>query len=123
MKKLFTLAFCALLGGALWASSPSNLPANPFQDNLSCLDVEFFSMNQLEILVEERSATYSQLALENNALLNYVTSDHEDISVSLLGAGGKMDEAWKFVLIVIGILVVLACGCLLMSALNGIGPN
>ncbi len=120
MKKFLTLAFFALLGGALWASSPSTTPANPFQDDLSCLDNEFAGMTQLEQLVEERNATYSQLASENNALLNNVTSDHQDIFPSLIGAGSKdgMDSTLKVVLIVLGVLAVIACGCLLIAALS-----
>ncbi|MFN0173837.1 MAG: hypothetical protein ACKVU0_04240 [Saprospiraceae bacterium] len=113
MKKLFTLAFCALLGSALWAASPSTTPANPFQDDLSRLDNEFAGMTELEQLVEERNATYSQLASENNALLNNVTSDN-DIASSLLGSVAPDGERllgipgfwWGFCLGILGIILV-----------------
>ncbi|MFN0036372.1 MAG: hypothetical protein ACKVUS_15005 [Saprospiraceae bacterium] len=112
MKKLLTLAFFALLGGALWAASPSTTPANPFQDDLSCLENEFASMTQLEQLVEARNATYAQLASENNALLNTVTSDN-DIAASLLGSAAPGDEKlmgipgfwWGFCLGWVGLLL------------------
>lgn len=85
MKKLLTLAFCALLGGVMWAASPNNTPANPFQDDLSRLENEFAGMSQLEQLVEERNATYSELAAENNALLQNVNSNN-DVFSSIFGS-------------------------------------
>ncbi len=113
MKKLLTLAFCALLGGALWASTPNNTPANPFQDDLSRLENEFAGMTQLEQLVEERNATYSELAAEQNTLLQNVNSD-TDIASSLLGSVAPDDERllgipgfwWGFCLGVLGIILV-----------------
>lgn len=113
MKKLLTLAMFALIGGALWASSPNNTPANPFQDDLSRLENEFAGMTELEQLVEERNATYSELATENNTLLNNVTSDN-DISSSLLGSVAPDGERllgipgfwWGFCLGLLGIILV-----------------
>jgi hypothetical protein len=113
MKKLFTLVFCALLGSALWASSPSTAPANPFQDDLSRLDKEFAGMTQLEQLVEANHATYSQLASENNTLLNNVTNDN-DIASSLLGSVAPSGDHllgipgfwWGFCLGILGIILV-----------------
>ncbi len=114
MKKLFSLAFFVLVGAALWAASSSTTPSNPFQDDLSRLDNEFAGMTQLEQLVETTNSTYTQLAAENNTLLSNVTSDHQDISASLLGAGGEMDKTLKVVLIIVGgvVVVILAC-CLI----------
>lgn len=111
MKKLFTLAFCALLGGALWASSPAN--GNPFQDDLSRLDNEFAGMTELEQVVESRNATYTELASENNALLHNVTSDN-DIASSLLGSVAPSGDRllgipgfwWGFCLGILGIILV-----------------
>ena len=113
MKKLFTLVFCALLGSALWASSPSTTPANPFQDDLSRLDSEFSGMTELEQLVEARNASYSQLASENNTLLNNVTSDN-NIASSLLGSVAPDGDRllgipgfwWGFCLGILGIILV-----------------
>ena len=113
MKKLFTLVFFALLGSALWAASPSTTPANPFQDDLSRLDKDFAGMTQLEQLVEERNATYSTLASENNALLNNVTSDN-DIAASLLGSVAPDGDRllgipgfwWGFCLGLLGVILV-----------------
>ncbi|HLP96564.1 MAG TPA: hypothetical protein VK168_21125 [Saprospiraceae bacterium] len=113
MKKLLTLAFCALLGGVMWASTPNNTPANPFQDDLSRLENEFAGMSQLEQLVEERNATYSELAAENNALLQNVNSD-TDIASSLLGSVAPDDERllgipgfwWGFCFGILGIILV-----------------
>lgn len=111
MKKLFTFAFFALLAGGLWAASPAN--SNPFQDDLSRLDNEFKGMSQLEQLVEERHAGYSELAAENSPLLNNVTSDN-DISASLLGSAAPNSDHllgipgfwWGFCLGLLGILLV-----------------
>lgn len=113
MKKIFTLVFCALLGGTLWASSPSSTPSNPFQDDLSRLDNEFAGMTELEQLVEENNATYSQLASENNTLLNNVTSDN-NIASSLLGSVAPDGDRllgipgfwWGFCLGILGIILV-----------------
>lgn len=113
MKKLLTLAFCALLGGVMWAASSNNTPANPFQDDLSRLENEFAGMSQLEQLVEERNATYSELAAENNALLQNVNSD-TDIASSLMGSVAPDGERllgipgfwWGFCLGVLGIILV-----------------
>ncbi|MBL7806250.1 MAG: hypothetical protein JNN28_00445 [Saprospiraceae bacterium] len=113
MKKLLTLAFCALLGGVMWAASSNNTPANPFQDDLSRLENEFAGMSQLEQLVEERNATYSELAAENNTLLQNVNSD-TDIASSLMGSVAPDGERllgipgfwWGFCLGVLGIILV-----------------
>ncbi len=119
MKKPLTVAFFMLLGSTLWASLPHPTPEYPFQDDLYCLDDEFAGITQLECLVETRNATYTQLASENNPLLGYVTSENKDISESLLGAGGKMDETLKIILIVFGVLAVLAIGCCLALVIWG----
>jgi hypothetical protein len=113
MKKLFTLAFFTLLGGVIWASSLHTTPANPFQDDLSRFDKEFAGMIQLEQLVDERKASYTELAAEQNALLSNVTSDH-DIAASLLGSVAPDGETlmgipsfwWGFCLGWIGILLI-----------------
>jgi hypothetical protein len=91
MKKLLTLAFCALLGSLMWAASPVNSHANPFQDDLSRLDDEFAGITQLEQLVEERHATYSELAAEYNTLLQNVNND-TDIFTSIFGTGSPDDD-------------------------------
>jgi hypothetical protein len=141
MKKLLTLVFCALLGGVVWAASPGNTQANPFQDDLSRLDNEFAGISQLEQLVEERNATYSELAAENNVLLQNVNSD-TDIAASLLNAMAPDDERllnipgfwWGFCLGILGVILVYVAidgetkqregkkamvGCLIRSALYG----
>ncbi len=113
MKKLFTLAFFALLSGALFASSPSVAPANPFQDDLSRMDNEFAGMTELEQLVEARNATYTELASENNTLLNNVSSNN-DIASTLLGSVAPDGDRllgipgfwWGFCLGVLGIILV-----------------
>jgi hypothetical protein len=113
MKKLFTLAFCTLLGGALWASSLNTTPANPFQDDLSRLDEEFSEMTQLEQLVDARKASYTELAAEQNTLLCNVTSDN-NIAASLLGSVAPDGETlmgipsfwWGFCLGWIGLLLI-----------------
>lgn len=113
MKKLFTLAFCTLLVGALWASALHTTPANPFQDDLSRLDEEFSGMTQLEQLVDARQASYTELAAEQNTLLCNVTSDN-NIAASLLGSVAPDGETlmgipsfwWGFCLGLIGILLI-----------------
>lgn len=113
MKKIFTLAICTLVGAALWASSPSATPANPFQDDLSRLDNEFAGMTELEQLVVANNATYTQLASENNALLSNVTNDN-DIAASLLGSAAPSGDRllgipgfwWGFCLGILGIILV-----------------
>jgi hypothetical protein len=110
MKKLLSLAFFAFLGTALLASSPS---ATPFQDDLSRLDSDFAGMTALEKLVEERNATYSDLAAENNNLLNSVT-DNTDVAASLLGSAAPGDDRllgipgfwWGFCLGLLGVILV-----------------
>ena len=113
MKKLFTLAFCTLLVGALWASALHTTPANPFQDDLSRLDEEFSGMTQLEQLVDARQASYTELAAEQNTLLCNVTSDN-NIAASLLGSVAPDGETlmgipsfwWGFCLGWIGLLLI-----------------
>jgi hypothetical protein len=111
MKKFLTLAMIAFLGGTLWASSPNN--NNPFQDDLSRIESEFAGMTELENVVENRNATYSELAAENNALLQNVTSDN-DIAASLLGSAAPSGDRllgipgfwWGFCLGLLGIILV-----------------
>jgi hypothetical protein len=113
MKKLFTLVFFTLLGGAIWASSLHTTPANPFQDDLSRFDKEFSGMTQLEQLVDARNASYTELAAEQHPLLSNVTSDH-DIAASLLGSVAPDGETlmgipsfwWGFCLSWIGLLLI-----------------
>lgn len=113
MKKFFTLAMVAFLGSALWASSPSNTPATPFQDDLARFDSELAGMSALEQLVEERNATFTDLTAENNSLLNTVTSDN-DIAGSLLGSAAPGDDRllgipgfwWGFCLGLLGVILV-----------------
>jgi len=118
MKKHLLLSFFVLLNGFIWAASPGT-PANLFQDDLFCLDLDFAGITQLEQEVGLCHATYSQLALENNSLLNYVSSENQNISASLLGAGGQMDETLKIVLIVLGVIGVLTIGCCLAFVILG----
>lgn len=111
MKKFLTLATIAFLGSALWASSPNN--NNPFQDDLSRIESEFAGMTELENVVENRNATYSELAAENNALLQNVTSDN-DVASSLLGSAAPSGDRllgipgfwWGFCLGLLGIILV-----------------
>jgi len=91
MKEIFIWVFFALVGSPVWASSPANIPANPFQDDLSCLDHEFAGMSALEQLVNERNATYITLAAEQNALLNSVIADN-DIASSLVSSAAPSSE-------------------------------
>ena len=113
MKKLFTLAICALLGGTMWAASLNNTPTNPFQDDLSRLDQEFAEITALEQLVAEKNATYSQLANEQNTLLQSVTSDN-NIASTLLGSVAPDGERlldipgfwWGFCLGLLGVILV-----------------
>lgn len=113
MKKFFTLVFFALVSSALWASSPASTPANPFQDDLSRLDQEFAGMSALEQVVNDRNATYSDLATEQNTLLNSVTADN-DIASSLLGSAAPSGDRllgipgfwWGFCLGILGIILV-----------------
>lgn len=119
MKKLFLLGLCALLSLATWASTPPSTPENPFQDDLPSIDQAFEGMTALEQWVETCETTYSDLAAENNALLQNVKNDHQDISASLLGAGGEMDSALKVILIVLGALAVITLGCCLAIAIWG----
>lgn len=110
MKKLLSLLFFACLGTALLASSPS---ASPFQDDLSRLDNDFANMTALEQLVEERGATYSDLAAENNTLLNSITAN-TDVAASLLGSAAPGDDRllgipgfwWGFCLGLLGVILV-----------------
>ena len=113
MKKFFTLAMVALLSGTLWAASPGTTAGNPFQDELSRFDQAFEGMSELEQLVEARNATYTELASENNSLLNHVTSD-KDIATTLLGAAAPDGDRllgipgfwWGFCLGWVGIILV-----------------
>jgi hypothetical protein len=113
MKKFFTLIVLAFLGGTLWAASPGTTPGNPFQDELSRLDQEFAGISELEQLVEARNTSYTDLAAENNSLLNHVTSD-KDISTTLLGAAAPSGDrllgipgfCWGFCLGLLGIILV-----------------
>jgi hypothetical protein len=114
MKKIFaTLTTVALFAGALLASSANTTPANPFQDDLSRLDREFDGLNQLEQVVNDRNATYTELAAENNPLLNNVTNER-DIAASLLGTAAPDGDRllgipgflWGFCLGILGIILV-----------------
>ena len=113
MKKLFTLAMLAFLGGTLWAAAPGSATGNPFQDDLNCLDHAFAGMSELEQLVEARNVSYTTLASENNSLLNHVTSD-KDIASALLGAAAPSGDrllgipgfCWGFCFGWIGIILV-----------------
>jgi len=111
MKKLFTISFAMLLGGLLQASSPNNPQPPSFNDDLHCLNAELQNLSALEQLLEQHNVTYTQLALEENNLLQYLNNDHQDISSSLLASVAPMDPALKAVLIVFGILALLAIGC------------
>lgn len=119
MKRHLTLLFLVLLSNIIWAAQPGKSPSNLFQDELSCLDEAFGGIAQLEQEVAERHATYSQLALENNSLLKYVTSENQDISASLLGASGQLDETLKIILIVLAVVGMLAIGCCLALVIWG----
>lgn len=113
MKKFFTFAIVAFIGSALWASSPSNTPSAAFQEDLTRFDSEFAGMSALEQLVEARNASYTELAAENNNLLNTVTSDN-DIASSLLGGVAPGDDRllgipgfwWGFCLGLLGVILV-----------------
>lgn len=113
MKKLLTLAFFAMLGASVWAASPATTSANPFQDDLSRLDNEFAGMTELEQLVETRNATYTDLAAENNSLLQNVTNDN-NIAGSLLGSVAPDGDRllgipgfwWGFCLGLLGVILV-----------------
>ncbi len=113
MKKLLTLALFAMLSASLWAASPSATTVNPFQDDLSRLDQDFAGMTALEQLVEARNATYTDLAAENNSLLNNVSSDNDIVS-SLLGSSAPDGDRllgipgfwWGFCLGLLGIILV-----------------
>lgn len=103
----------ALLGCTSWAASSGATSGNPFQDDLSRLDHSFAGMSELEQLVESRNASYTELAAENNSLLNHVTSD-QDISATLLGAAAPSGDrllgipgfCWGFCLGLLGIILV-----------------
>lgn len=83
MKRNLILILSVLFGGMLQASVPSSVPANPFQDDLSRIEGLFEDMATLEKVVETSNATYSELAAENNPLLNSVTCE-KDISAFFL---------------------------------------
>lgn len=92
MKKNLFLILIILLGGMLKASVPGTVPSNPFQDDLSQVDVLFSDMTELEKVVEASHSTYSELAASNNPLLNSVTSE-KDISAFFL-YGMEPDNGW-----------------------------
>jgi hypothetical protein len=122
-KTLLTLwmlfSLLATLGAANPAASPKNGPINPFQDELSRIDASFANLQELETRVETCNATYTQLAAEGNPLLQFVQDDHQDISNSLLEAGGRTESAVGIVLLVLGIIVALLVGCCLFIVAVG----
>lgn len=107
------------LGAANPAASPNNSQTNPFQDELSRIDASFAKLNELESRVETCNATYTQLAAEGNPLLQFLRDDHQDISDSLLEAGGRTESAIGIVLLVLGIMVALVVGCCLLIVAVG----
>ncbi len=102
------------LGAANPAESPNNSQTNPFQDELSRIDASFANLQELETRVETCRATYTQLAAEGNPLLQFLQDDHQDISDSLLEAGGRTESAVGIVVLVLGIMVALVVGCCLL---------
>jgi len=113
MKKLFTFAMVAFIGSTLLASSPGTTPAVTFSDDLTRFDSDFAGMSALEQLVEERNASYTELAAENNSLLNTVTNDN-NIAGTLLGGVAPGDDRllgipgfwWGFCLGLLGVILV-----------------
>jgi hypothetical protein len=112
--KRFTLMLTAMLLGFVTLSANTvNPPASAmFQDNLSRFDQSFDQLNQLEQTVEQTGQTYSQLAADNNALLENVAYNN-DISNALLGSAGDGDRLlgipgffWGFCLGILGIILV-----------------
>lgn len=112
MSKILTLLFAVLLSTCCWAATPTVAEHAPtFNDDLHCLNEAFQGLTTLEQLLESRNATHSELAAEQNELLQYLAADQQDMAQSLLAAVAPMDPALKAVLIVFGILAVLAIGC------------
>ena len=107
------------LGAANPAASPKNSLTNPFQEELSRIDASFANLQELESRVETCHASYTQLAAEGNPLLQYLQDDHQDISNSLLEAGGRTESAIGIVLLVLGIIVALVVGCCLLIVAVG----
>ncbi|MDO8970892.1 MAG: hypothetical protein Q7U74_09405 [Saprospiraceae bacterium] len=123
IKTLLTLwmlfSLLTNLGAANPAPSPKYSQTNPFQDELSRIDASFSKLQELESRVETCRATYTQLAAEGNPLLHFLQDDHQDISSSLLEAGGRTESAVGIVLLVLGIIVALVVGCCLLIVAAG----
>jgi hypothetical protein len=122
-KTLLTLwmffSLLAIVGAANPDASPKNGPMALFQDELSRIDASFANLQELETRVETCNATYTQLAAEGNPLLQFLQDDHQDISNSLLEAGGRTESAVGIVLLVLGIIVALVVGCCLLIVAVG----
>jgi len=107
---LTALTLCVF---GLFASTTTIQPgAGLFQDDLSRFDQDFSGLNQLEQTVGQTGETYSQLAAQNNPLLENV-AQNGDISAALLGSAGNEDRLlgipgffWGFCLGVLGIILV-----------------
>lgn len=112
MKRISLLfSVFAISVSALFANNTQ--PAQGLlQDDLSRIDNEFAQLDQLEQTVNQSGQTYTQLAAENNPLVQQLTYNG-DISATLLG-GAAGDERlwgipgffWGFCLGILGIILV-----------------
>lgn len=113
--KRFSLVLTALMlcVFSAFASTTANEPgAGLFQDDLSRFDRELSGLNALEQTVGQTGETYSQLAAQNNPLLENVAKNG-DISAALLGGAGNEDRllgipgfVWGFCLGLLGVILV-----------------
>jgi len=111
MKKLL-LSLLAL--ATLTVAGANSTPGKPevFNDDFSRIEQEFDGINQLEQVVADRQATYTELAAENNALLNNVSAEN-DLGAALLGSAGGDEKLlgipgffWGFCLGLLGVILV-----------------
>jgi hypothetical protein len=85
---LFSLFLCAF-GTAVASTPPSPKPSTAdlselFRDDLTRFDHDLCGLSELEALVEQRGATYADLAAERHEWIHYALPN-DDLSQSLLG--------------------------------------
>lgn len=113
MRKLILTLVAAVAMTAAFASNGNSTPKQDiFGDDLTKIDQQFSGLNELEQVVTERNATYTELAAEGNSLLSNVSAN-QDLGASLIGSVAPSDRLlgipgflWGFCLGILGIILV-----------------
>lgn len=113
MKKLLITFLSFATAWSLSAAAVNTTPTQGvFGDELNTIEQQFDGLNALEQVVNDRNATYQELAAENNSLLNNMAAP-QDLGSSLFGASAPDERVlgipgfwWGFCL---GLLGVILC--------------